>query len=462
VLKLGQRSITLRLTLLFAAVSTSVLLLLGLVVGTLVERHFEELDMELLDGKLELIGHALANIQSSDQFASLAPQLATALIGHHGLAVSILAPDGQPVFEVGDAEFPLALLAEAMARPAVPMLWNNTIGQRFRGLAIAAPTGIGGAKSAVVAVATDIAHHEHFMHSFRSALWTVVGLAALLSGLLGWLAARRGLAPLQEMRQKAAAITANRLDQRLVVDAIPVELAEVAASLNEMLARLQTSFRRLSDFSSDLAHELRTPVSNLLTQTQVSLSRSRTVAEYQDVLASNAEEFERLSRMIADMLFLAKADNELIVPHRETVDLGQEVDGLLEFYEALAEEKGIGITRQGSAQVAGDRLMLRRAISNLLSNALRHTPHGGRIAVRIENAENQVRLLIENSGESIPAEHLPRLFDRFYRVDPSRHRQADGAGLGLAITRSILRAHGGDALVRSNDGLTTFELSLPR
>lgn len=461
-LKLGQFSITLRLTLLFAAVSTSVLLLLGVVVGNLVERHFEELDMELLDGKLELIGHALADIRSPEQLAALAPQLTSALIGHHGLAVSILAPDGQPVFEVGGAEFPLALLAEANARPAGPMLWNNTIGQRFRGLVSAAPTGISGAKPAVVAVATDIAHHEHFMHSFRSALWTIVGLAALLSGFFGWLAARRGLAPLQEMRQKAAAITASRLDQRLAVDAIPVELAEVAATLNEMLARLQTSFCRLSDFSSDLAHELRTPVSNLLTQTQVTLSRSRTIAEYQDVLASNAEEFERLSRMIADMLFLAKADNELIVPHRETVDLGKEVDGLLEFYEALAEEKGVRIGREGSAQVAGDRLMLRRAISNLLSNALRHTPRDGHIAVRIETADSLVRLSIENSGESIPAEHLPRLFDRFYRVDPSRHRQADGAGLGLAITRSILRAHGGQALVRSHDGLTTFELSLPR
>lgn len=461
-LKLGQRSITLRLTLLFAAVSTSVLLLLGVVVGTLVERHFEELDMELLDGKRELIGHALADIQSPGQLAALAPQLASALIGHHGLAVNILAPDGQPVFEVGGAEFPLALLAEADARTTAPMLWNNTIGQRFRGLASAAPTGISGAKPAVVAVATDIAHHEHFMHSFRSALWTIVGLAALLSGFFGWLAARRGLAPLQEMRHKAAAITASRLDQRLAVDAIPVELAEVAATLNEMLARLQTSFRRLSDFSSDLAHELRTPVSNLLTQTQVTLSRSRTVAEYQDVLASNAEEFERLSRMIADMLFLAKADNELIVPHRETVDLGREVDELLEFYEALAEEKRIRILREGSAQVTGDRLMLRRAISNLLSNALRHTPRDGRIAVRLEIADSEVRLSIENSGETIPAEHLPRLFDRFYRVDSSRHRQADGAGLGLAITRSILRAHGGQALVRSSDGLTTFELSLPR
>jgi two-component system heavy metal sensor histidine kinase CusS len=314
----------------------------------------------------------------------------------------------------------------------------------------------------VVAVATDITHHEHFMSSFRTTLWSVVILAAILTGFLGWIAVRRGLAPLQAIKREAASITAHRLDSRLATDSIPTELADLAETLNEMLARLEGSFRRLSDFSSDLAHELRTPVSNLLTQTQVTLSKARTSDEYRDVLASNVEEFERLSRMIADMLFLAKSENDLIIPNRESVDLALEVEGLLEYYGVLADEKHVELGYVGSGVVWGDRLMIRRAISNLLSNAVRHAPHGGRVAVRIDDSDQRVaKLVVENTGDTIPAEHMERLFDRFYRVDTSRQYLGEGAGLGLAITRSIARAHNGEIQGRSGDGITAFELTLP-
>jgi two-component system heavy metal sensor histidine kinase CusS len=300
------------------------------------------------------------------------------------------------------------------------------------------------------------------MESFQMALWIAVGAASILTSLLGWVAARRGLAPLKEMRKRAADITANRLDQRLSVDAIPVELAEVAETLNGMLARLQGSFHRLSDFSSDLAHELRTPVSNLLTQTQVILSKPRSIEEYRDVLASNAEELERLSRTVADMLFLAKAENNLLVPRQEQVDLAQEVHGLLDFYEVVLEEREISATGQGRALISGDKLMLRRAISNLLSNAIRHTPSHGKIFVDIsEPDDTQVLLRVANTGETIAAEHLPRLFDRFYRVDMSRQHDGDGAGLGLPIVKSIVEAHGGNISVSSSNGQTAFQLYLP-
>ena len=458
---IGRQSITLRLTLLFAAVSTTVLLLLGLLVGSLVERHFEELDMDLLDGKLELLRHALGQADTDEELQALPRRLDEAFVGHHGLAVVVLAPDGRPLFATAGATFPDALRAATGNDHVRPTLWRDAQDRSYRGIAARVSTGIDGAPPVVVAVSTDLIHHDHFMHSFRAALWTVMGVAALLTGFLGWVAARRGLAPLREMRRSVADITANRLDQRLPAAAIPVELAEVAETLNAMLARLEESFRRLSDFSSDLAHELRTPVSNLLTQTQVTLAKSRTLAEYQDVLASNAEEFERLSRMIADMLFLAKSDHQLIVPHPEHIDLAAEVRSLFEFYEALAEEKGIDLTCAGNGTVSGDRLMLRRAISNLLSNAVRHTPTGGRIAVRVADTGTAVVLAVENTGETIAAEHLPRLFDRFYRVDASRQHFGEGTGLGLAITQSIARAHGGEAGVRSHDGVTTFELKLP-
>lgn len=458
----GGQSITFRLTLLFASVSTTVLLLLGLLIGSLVEEHFEELDMELLGGKLELLRHALGKVRSEPDFAALPGQLENALVGHHGMAVIVLKPDGETLFATPSAIFPSALLAEAEPQARRPTRWSAPENGLYRGISAKVPTGIDGAAPAVVAVSTDLSHHEHFMHSFRGALWTVVGLAALLSGFLGWMAARRGLAPLREISRRAAGITADRLDQRLTADAIPAELAEVAQTLNDMLARLEESFCRLSDFSSDLAHELRTPVSNLLTQTQVTLSKSRTLADYQEVLASNAEEFERLSRMIADMLFLAKSDNKLIIPHREKVDLAAEASSLFEFYEALVEDKQLSLSVAGRGIVSGDRLMLRRAINNLLSNAVRHTPEGGRITLTVDDSvDSSVVLSVANTGETVAPEHLSRLFDRFYRVDSSRQRFSEGVGLGLAITRSIARAHGGEAAVRSREGVTTFEIRLP-
>jgi two-component system heavy metal sensor histidine kinase CusS len=458
----GRKSITFRLTLFFASVSTTVLLLLGLKIGSLVERHFEELDLELLSGKLELVSHVLERIHSDRELESLPLQLESALVGHHGLALVILTRGGQTLYSTAGAKFPEELLAGVKGKSSRPTLWANPENRRYRGIFTEAPTGIEGATPLVVAVSTDLSNHEHFMYSFRTALWTVMGLAALLTGFLGWVAVRRGLAPLRDISRSAAGITANRLDQRLSAASIPAELAEVAKTLNEMLARLEESFHRLSDFSSDLAHELRTPVSNLLTQTQVTLSKPRTLDEYEDVLASNTEEFERLSRMIADMLFLAKSDNSLIIPHRERINLATEVNSLFEFYDALAEEKGVSLSCSGTGSVSGDRLMLRRAINNLLSNAVRHTSEGGQIAVRVDDSGgSSVVLTVENTGETIAPEHLPRLFDRFYRVDSSRRHFGEGAGLGLAMTRSIAHAHGGEVLARSEEGVTTFELRLP-
>lgn len=458
----GRKSITFRLTLLFASASTAVLLLLGLLIGNSVEHHFEEQDMEVLSGKMELTRHALEKVHSQSDLNALSQQLDDSLVGHHGLAVVVVAPSGQTLFVTSGAEFPQALLAQPSSMSiSRPIVWKTRDGVPLRGISEMVQTGIKGEKPAVVAVATDITHHEHFMSSFRFTLWSVVVLAALITGLLGWMAARHGLAPLHAIKREAAAITADRLHSRLPTDEIPVELVDLADILNQMLARLEDSFQRLSDFSSDIAHELRTPVSNLLTQTQVMLSRARSIDEYQDVLASNAEELERMAKMIADMLFLAKADNDLVIPHLEDVDLRAEAEGLASFYEAVAEESGVSLTVEGNATARGDRLMLRRAMGNLLSNAFGHTPLGGYVRVRIGIDGDQIATIqVENSGETIAPEHLPRLFDRFYRTDPSRKRLADGVGLGLAITRSIIQAHGGSISVQSTDGVTIFELQI--
>lgn len=457
-----SRSLTLRLTLLFAMAAAFVLFLLGLLIANLVEEHFEEQDIEALSGKMTLTRHIIERDSATQDREGLGRQLDDALTGHHGLAVSVFGPDRNVLYTNPALDFPPALLdVQAVSIPGHVVKWQGPKGLPWRGVSAVVTAGPDGKTPFVIVVATEISHHEHFMSGFRGTLWVFIALATLAMGLLGWVAVRRGLAPLQTIKRQAAEITANQLHTRLPAEAIPQELADLADTLNDMLARLEESFLRLSDFSSDLAHELRTPVSNLLTQTQVTLSRVRSEDEYRDILASNAEEFERLSRMIADMLFLAKADNQQIIPNRERIELADEAADLLEFYGLLAEEKDIRVALTGTGVVSGDRLMLRRAVSNLLSNALRHTPNGGTVTIRIDRQGSRLVLIVENTGPDIPAEHLPRLFDRFYRADSSRHRTTEGSGLGLAITRSILLAHGGDVSVTSANGATRFTLSLP-
>lgn len=458
--KPGARpSLTLRLTLLFAAASTTVLLLLGLFIGRAVEAHFVEQDMEQLTGKQELVAQALAREAPS----RLAERLDGALVGHHGLSLTLLSPAGRPFYTYGPAgEFPAALLAHPVApgTAPTPRLWHTRDGVAFRGFASTIPGP--DRRPYTLALALDTRHHDHFMAAFQRRLWGFVVVAALIMGLAGWAAVGRGLAPLREIRRKTAAITPSRLDQRIDLQDVPPELEALAASLNAMLDRLENAFRRLSDFSADLAHELRTPVSNLLTQTQVTLSKARTAAEYRDILASNAEELERLGPIIRDMLFLAQADPPPALPRRETVDLGAEVRSLCAYYEVLAEDGDITLTVAGQGTVTGDRLMLRRAVGNLVSNALHHTPAAGRVGVVLEAApDGGLDLAVHNNGAPIAPEHLPRLFDRFYRAAPDRQAGGEGAGLGLAITRAIMAAHGGEATVTSVPGDTCFRLHFP-
>lgn len=458
-----SRSLTLRLTVLFALAAVLVLCLLGLLIWRSLERHFEEQDMDVLSGKMKLVRHVLGEGLATPAGTSFAQQLDDALTGHHGLIIVITGPDRQRLYANAELEPPRALLdSPAAGHDGHPLKWTAGDGRPWRGISMAIPFDGNGKSRYVAVVATEISHHEHFMRAFGRTLWVFMVLAALAMGLLGWVAVRRGLAPLQALKREAEEITANRLHARLSAEAIPLELADLTDTLNAMLSRLEASFRRLSDFSSDLAHELRTPVSNLLTQTQVTLSQARTADAYRDILASNAEEFERLSRMISDMLFLAKAEHQQVIPSREQLQLADEVADLLSFYEVLAEEKQIRLAAEGQGTISGDRLMLRRAISNLLSNALRHTPPGGAVTIRIaQQADGKALLAVENTGPCIAAEHLPRLFDRFYRAASARQRTTEGAGLGLAITRSILRAHGGDVSVSSTAGITRFTLSLP-
>jgi len=458
----GKTSITRRLTLLFVTASSVVLLALGFVVASSVEQHFEQQDMEVLTGKMELARYALQTFKSQDDLAQISRVISDSLVGHHGLELIIFGSDQELMFATPKPHFPFDLMATLAANsPYRPMTWELG-GQSYRGIAAELPTGISAHSKVVVAVALDIAHHQAFMRSFLQTLWIFVAGAAVLTGVLGWVAARRGLAPLRAMREQTLVVTAQQLSHRLPVESVPLELAELAQSLNDMLARLEEAFLRLSEFSSDIAHELRTPVSNLMTQTQVALSRARDADEYRGILESNAEEFERMARMIADMLLLAKAENGLVVPTRESVSLSAEVLALFDYYDAVAEEKGLRLAVEGDGQVSADRLMLRRALGNLLSNAVRHSTAHTTVRVRVHADQDAVSIGMENTGDGIAQEHLERVFDRFFRGDSSRQRSTEGTGLGLAITKSIVLAHGGTISVACLDKVTTFTIRLPR
>jgi two-component system heavy metal sensor histidine kinase CusS len=466
--QLSQLSLTARLTLFFTSLSCVVLLSLGWLIGASIEEHFKEQDHHALSGKLELAQHIIERVNSEQDVRNLADQLGDALVGHHDLAITILDNQNKIIFTSDTVEFPIEHLQQPRAQSRSTLFSWESKGEHYRGLVSAFSTKDIRYAPITVAIATDIAHHQEFMASFRKTLWLFVFVAALLTGVLAWFAASRGLRPLRIMRERAAKVTASKLDQRLPLEAVPPELADLANSLNQMLARLEEAFQRLSDFSSDLAHELRTPISNLMTQTQVSLSQARDAQSYREILESNAEEYSRLARMIADMLFLAKAENGLSLVNIEQVDVVRELKDLFEFYEALADERQIQFDLQismisnSALVIAGDRLMLRRALSNILSNALRYTPQTQTIQIHVQQQSESLEIKICNPGTTIPAHHLSRLFERFYRADHARqHADGEGSGLGLAIVKAIVDGHRGQIVASSDDGMTCFTINLP-
>ncbi|MFA5371342.1 MAG: heavy metal sensor histidine kinase, partial [Sideroxydans sp.] len=375
--------------------------------------------------------------------------------------------DQHVLFTTPNAKFATYLLeGAAIGQSATSTkleMWKQE-GETYRGISALAVTDIPDQPPDIVALAINIENHRAFLNAFHNDLWLAIAAGIMLTILLGWIAARRGLTPVRKLTNVAKGISASHLGDRMSSSSVPPELVDLANAFNEMLSRLEDSFRRLSDFSSDLAHEIRTPISNMMTQTQVSLSKERSADEYREVLYSNLEEYDRLARTIADMLFLAKADNGLIIPNSEAVDLRKEVQELFDFYEAVAEEQNVSLVLAGEGTVQGDRLMLRRALSNLLSNAIRHTPRHAevKVIIRPKTASGTIQLVFENQGENIAQDHLPRLFDRFYRADASRQKASDGAGLGLAITKSIVEAHKGKIRVYSANGVTRFEITFPK
>jgi len=448
------RSTARRLIVQLATVTVLVMAALGIAISLTVRHNLVEQDYAELENKAALV----ADIINAATPAEHATRLAEALGHHPDIAFWITDAWGETL--VSTASPTLREHAGAMSPDVEPVRrnWQLGDGNSYRVLYQKQAGGHGGASL----LAVNQNRHAAFLRRFHQLLLACIIAAALASSLLGGYAVHRTLRPLRTLADEALQITAERLDRRLSVGSAPVELEQLAQTLNGMLARLQQDFTRLSDFSGDLAHELRTPITNMLTQVHVVLAQPRDNAAYRDVLGSCAEELQRLSLIVGDMLYLAQAEAGGGLPSSEQVVLEPLVDDLLEFYGLSAEDKQVQLIRNGSGCVQGDRLMLRRALANLLANAIQHCPSGKQVSVRIDTYQAQCRIEVVNPGEAIPAHALPRVFDRFYRADSSRTRgRGEGAGLGLSITQAIVHAHGGRIQVHSDATATVFRVLLP-
>lgn len=313
-------------------------------------------------------------------------------------------------------------------------------------------------------IALDVSATARILADYRSLLITVLGLGLLAASAAGVVVARVALRPVNDISRRVQDISASRLDARLT-DARPwpTELRGLAGDFDAMLDRLQDSFARLTQFSGDLAHALRNPINNLRGEAEVALSRTRTPEEYQQVLGSSLEELARLSRLIDGLLFIARAEDPHHALQSTRFAVKRELDAVCDFYEALAAERHIKVECQGDAWLNGDPILFRRAVSNLLANALNYTPNEGRVRISATaRADGVVEVNVSDTGPGIADAHLPHVFERFYRIEEGQVRVTDGAGLGLAIVQSIMRLHGGTASMESALGHgTTVRLEFP-
>src|SRR5262245_13850008 len=381
--------------------------------------------------------------------------------------VRILDRDGAVIMETPDmGRLPPAVFPEPLAIDREPARLADVRladATPFRATAARA-AGPGGAPDRVIQIAVDVTSHERVLTVFRWRSLALVVVAIAISVAVGRRIAGRGLRRVREMSDAAARVRPPALHPRIRVERLPAELAALARTFNSMLDRLQESFERQARFSADIAHEIRTPVNNIRGEAEVALQRARPPEEYRQALESCLEECARLTRIIDALLFLGRAENVETAIGRERVEVGEEIARVIDFYEAAAAEAEVRLEMalDGRIEARVDRTLLQRAVGNLVENALHHTPAGGMVRVAGERREGTVTIEVRDTGSGIAPEHLPHVFERFYRADPSRPANPGGFGLGLAIVKAIAELHRGSVGIASAPGEgTTVRLCLP-
>ena len=487
-----RKSLTWQIGLLFALISFLVIAAMGFAIDRMLANELLEANDVLLLGNMSLLRNRLARLGPTESVLASPRFVEEMAMGYRKLGLAVLDDDrhllaasdgfGVPVDGLPEHALPIEALPERVDNTA-----EKELRKRFGGLSREwiAPDGrwyqvllarvslpaaqSGQPRAALIALSYDRSLPRELLARYRHGLIETLIVSVLAAAALGVWAARLVLKRVRRIAATAGRISASALNERLSLEDTPEEFLESTLAFNHMLDRLEDSFRRLSEFSSDLAHDLRTPINNLLGEAQVALSRPRDAAEYRAVLESAVEEYERLSRMIENMLFLARADNAQARIAPQWIDLREALGKILSYYEVLAEERNIRFAlevrseRGGKAYAWADELMLNRAVGNLLSNALRHGPRDCTVSVRaLARADGSAEVEVANPGAGIARDHLPRIFDRFYRPSTSREGSSAGSGLGLAIVKSIAELHGGLVGVRSDPGReTAFTLSLP-
>ncbi len=448
------RSIASQLVVLFTAAAAVVLCCgLGVLYWIAIAHAVEEDDRLLADKLFALRAH----IKNAGGAEGLSEEL-QAIHGGERAAywVRVLAPDGAVVAQTPGMETLLPPPAFGFA-PDVPK-YEQIGGKSFA--LVTSAQGANDGRSYVIQLAQDRSSDEAFTRRFGALLAAVLAVGIIASAFIATRVTRRGLRPLSDMTHSFQRVGPSRLDERVAPAGWPRELQPLALAFDGMLDRLEESFTRLSQFSADLAHELRTPVSNIRGAAEVSLTRSRTPEEYREVIESTVAECERLSALIESLLFLARAEAADRHVERKRFDGRAAVEKIAAFYRMIAEERAITLTTKGSGEIMADPLLFGRAVSNLVDNALRHTPDGGAIEISVRASGTGAEVLVTDNGSGIAEHNLPRVFDRFFRGDVSRSSQ--GAGLGLALVKSIAALHGGAASIRSTMGRgTTVSLVFP-
>ena len=454
----NPRSIAFQLILLFTLAAALLLACgLGIFYSIVIHHAFAE-DNAVLADKLSAISTDLRE-NGPEVFAE---ELAAVRASEHTpYWIRIIDSDGRTVAEAPDMDRLIPIRIFPAARePALALRNRKDYRSAAKLFSLVAFSENSNGHAYTLQVAQDRSSDEQVEKDFAFLFMVVLAGGVLASALIAIIVTRRGLRPLREMTQCLGRIGPNHLKEHIGSAGWPRELQPLTIAFDEMLKRLDDSFTRLSQFSADLAHELRTPIANMLGEAQVALTRDRTAAEYRETIESTVAECERISRIVDNLLFVARVDAAREPITRKRFDARAAVEKIAAFYQAVADDHHVTISCSGHGQIYADPDLFERAVGNLLDNALRFNPEHGSIQIALSKHNTDFEVAVSDNGCGIAAEHLPRVFDRFYRAESSRG--SDGAGLGLALVKSIVDLHGGSATIQSEVGRgTTVRLTFP-